>query len=266
MRANVDFTLQRRSTVTMQVHADLRARIIRGELPPRGSISENEIAERYGVSRTPAREVLGRLEEEGLVEIYPQYGSFIAPIRVSEVRNSQFVRECLECAALAKAVQRLTSADADRLRANIARQTALVHAEQTSFVEADEEMHAAFFSMAGYRQAWAVVAAAKLPLDRVRFLSARKIDKRQSILSEHKGIVDSLLAGDAEAAVSALQQHLRGVFASIDLAIAEHPDFFLSDQEQGSRPAGKPQGRAGNRGTRPKSMLDRPEKSATKFA
>ncbi len=233
----IDFKLTRRSTVTMQVHADLRLRIISGELRPKASISENEIAERYGVSRTPAREVLGRLEEEGLVEIYPQYGSFIAPIRIDDVHDSQFVRECLECAALAKALPALTAEDCEKLKANIALQAALVQGPEAQFVAADEEMHQMFFNVAGHARAWSVVAAAKIPLDRIRFLSARRVDKRQSVVAEHQAIVDGCLAGDSKAALAALRLHLRGAFASIVTAMKDHPDFFGSDLEE-ARPAG----------------------------
>jgi len=193
LKRYLDFKAPRRSTVTMQVHRDLRRRIITGVLKPKASISENEIAQHYGVSRTPAREVLGRLEEEGLVEIYPQYGSFIAPIMAEDVLDSQFVRESLECTALGKAIERL---------------------------------HACFFALAGHERAWSVVANAKLQLDRLRHLSMRSAEKRRAVLAEHDAIVTAALARDAAGAVAALRQHLRGAFASLAAAQLRYPEFF----------------------------------------
>src|SRR6266436_1420473 len=90
----------RRQTIAVQVRALLRRDIIAGRLLPRTMLSEQELSQRFGVSRTPIREALIKLAEENLVEIYPQYGSFVAPIKLQDVFDSQFVRESLECAAI----------------------------------------------------------------------------------------------------------------------------------------------------------------------
>src|SRR6516165_6404833 len=97
----------RRNTLSTQVHAVLRAEIIAGRLAPRAMLSEQDIAAGFGVSRTPVCEAMIKLAEEDLVEIFPQYGSFVAPIKLRDVFDSQFVREALECAAVERAVERL---------------------------------------------------------------------------------------------------------------------------------------------------------------
>ena len=78
-------------------------------------LSEQELSQRFGVSRTPVREALIKLAEENLVETYPQYGSFVAPIKLRDVFDSQFVREALECAAIERAVERIDAAQAKAL-------------------------------------------------------------------------------------------------------------------------------------------------------
>src|SRR5271168_1081611 len=98
---------RRRPTVATEVRAYLRRLIVRGTLPPGHPLSENEVASRLGLSRTPVREAFIKLEEEGLIAIYPQYGTFVAPIRVADVYDSQFVRDSLECSALVKVVENL---------------------------------------------------------------------------------------------------------------------------------------------------------------
>src|SRR6185436_5114688 len=87
---------------------------IKGQLLPRSLLSEHDLSQRFGVSRTPVREALIKLAEENLVETYPQYGSFVAPIKLRDVFDSQFVREALECAAIERAVERI---DASQCRA-----------------------------------------------------------------------------------------------------------------------------------------------------
>src|SRR6516165_10817411 len=106
----------RRNTLSTQVHAVLRSDIIAGRLAPRAMLSEQEIAAGFGISRTPVREAMIKLAEEGLVEIFPQYGSFVAPIKLRDVFDSQFVREALECAAVDKAIDRLDAPQDHALR------------------------------------------------------------------------------------------------------------------------------------------------------
>src|SRR5271169_376782 len=78
--SGADVAPMRRQTIAAQVRALLRRDIIAGRLLPRAMLSEQELAQRFGVSRTPIREALIKLAGENLVEIYPQYGSFVAPI------------------------------------------------------------------------------------------------------------------------------------------------------------------------------------------
>jgi GntR family transcriptional regulator, rspAB operon transcriptional repressor len=115
----------RRQTIGGQIRALLRREIIVGQLAPRAMLSEQELSQRFGVSRTPIREALIKLAEENLVEIYPQYGSFVAPIKLQDVFDSQFVRESLECAAIERAVERIDATQARALRAVLQRQRQL---------------------------------------------------------------------------------------------------------------------------------------------
>ena len=71
--AEAGATLLRRNTIAEQIHAVLRRDIICGRLSPHASLAEQELARRFGVSRTPIREAMIKLADEGLVEIFPQY-------------------------------------------------------------------------------------------------------------------------------------------------------------------------------------------------
>lgn len=230
------FVSGRRSTMTVQIHDRLRRQIIDGELKPRHKLSENELAAATGASRTPIREAFGKLEEEGLVQIVPQYGTFVAPIRIEDVYNNQFVREALECAALSKACDRLTLEDARHLRDLLDIQRRHQTGEGKPFFEADEAMHAALMTIAGHERSWRVVENAKIQLDRVRRLAVRSTAKRAAILEEHHAIIDRVIHRDAPGAVSAMTAHLRLVFQSVEPVIADHPEFF-TDEPAGSRQA-----------------------------
>src|ERR1700759_1444466 len=94
-----------------QVYLALREAIVSAELQPGRRLSENELAARLGVSRTPVREALARLRDERLVAIVPQLGSFVTLIDAAAVADAQFVRESLECNAIRITAQRVQPTD-----------------------------------------------------------------------------------------------------------------------------------------------------------
>src|ERR671938_632674 len=112
---------ERRSGVPArtQVYATLRDAIIRAELAPGRKLSENELANWLGVSRTPIREALVRLRDERLVAIVPQYGTFVSQISPQAVSDAQFLREALECAAIREAATLATEDDIALLEENL---------------------------------------------------------------------------------------------------------------------------------------------------
>ncbi len=234
----------RRNTIGAQIHAVLRRDIITGRLAPRAMLSEQDIAAGFGISRTPVREAMIKLAEEGLVEIFPQYGSFVAPIKLRDVFDSQFVREALECAAVEKAVQRLDELQDRQLKAVIARQRALQRPrEREAFFRADEDMHMLILNIAGHGTAWHFVESAKVQMDRVRHFAITIARKQASILAEHEAVVDRLLARDRDGAVDAMRTHLRGIFRTIEMLRNEKNDYF-ADEDCGP-PAGSSARRAG---------------------
>src|SRR5579859_513250 len=214
----------RRATIAVQIYRHLRRLIVAGDYVPLQPLSENELAARFGVSRTPIREALGKLEEERLVSILPQYGTFVAPILTDRVFSDQFVREALECAAIGEATARCPPEDAAALRAIIEEQRTAP--SDKAFFAADEAMHRALMALAGQEAAWQVVDAAKVNLDRIRHLAVRHTFKRQSILAEHERIIEAVIAGDRDGAVAAMRSHLRGVFASSEQMMRLYPAFF----------------------------------------
>ena len=234
---------RQRPTVADQVRMQLREQIVDGRLLPNCLLSENEIAGQFGLSRTPIREALIRLEEEGLVAIYPQYGSFVAPIQMADVYNGQFIREAVECAALPRAVERLRGSDILPLETLLDTQARFQSGDSVPFFEADEALHAGLLRLAGHERAWLVVEAAKAQHDRVRRLNVRDPLKRKSVLAEHREILDCVIARDAAGAVVAMTGHLRGVFRSVEAVMARHPEFFVSAEAPPEMPR-RPPGRA----------------------
>ena len=225
----------RRQTIGNQIHALLRREIVAGQLLPRTVLSEQELSRRFGVSRTPVREALIKLADEGLIDTYPQYGSFVAPIKLQDVYDSQFVREALECAAVERAAERIGADQAKALKAVLDRQRFLQRAgDNDAFFAADEEMHALIMEVAGHPNAWRQVESAKAQMDRVRFLIMRLPRKLSSVLTEHGLIVDRLIARDRRGAVDAMRVHLRGLFRSVEILMGENAGYFADEKGRGA--------------------------------
>ena len=232
MRGAAQIVPLRRDTIGAQIRVLLRREIISGELSPRAMLSEQDLANRFGVSRTPIREALIKLSEENLVEVYPQYGSFVAPIKLRDVFDSQFVREALECAAVAKAVDRIDDAQAQQLTSVLERQRVLHRArDKDGFFRTDERMHALIMEIAGHTNAWQHVESAKAQMDRVRYLAMRIPHKQSSVVAEHGAVVDRLIARDKQGAIEAMRVHLHGIFRTIEILIAEKNNYFAEEAD-----------------------------------
>jgi DNA-binding GntR family transcriptional regulator len=205
----------------------LRREILAGRLRPGSTLSENEFATRLGVSRTPIREAFIRLESEGLLSVRPQIGTVVAPIDVEQVADGQFLREAIECRTARLAAGRATPADARTLRALLRDQAkAVARNDQAGFLVLDDRMHQQIVAMAGRPNVWRAVEDVKAQLDRVRVLSLEDPSWLAAILAQHEAIVHHVLAGEGDAAATAMETHLRSVFGSIDAIASREPSYF----------------------------------------
>ena len=151
------------------VYETLRRKVLTLELPPGAALSENELAAAIGVSRTPVRESLILLAEEGLVQVFPQVGSFVSRVDPDGVADAQFLREAVELAALEDLPAELDADVVAELRANLARQQA-PGIDLEEFFALDEAFHQGLLRLSGHARSWSTVVSAKGHLDRARRL------------------------------------------------------------------------------------------------
>ena len=203
------------------VYVAVRRRIRDLQLPPGAPLRKEELAAEFGVSRAPVNEAIARLAEEGLVEVFPQHGSFVAAIRASDVRDGLFVRVGLETEAMGEAARRcdpgLIAALDDNLAAQVA---ALSAADLSRFYELDEQLHALIFSSIGHARAQRLLETARAPLDRVRRLALPEPGRPEKTLAEHRRLVEAIRLGDPEFAAAAMRAHLAAVAATVEQQLA----------------------------------------------
>jgi len=212
---------------TDQIHRALRGDILAAVLRPGEAMSEARMAVRFGVSRTPVRESFKRLVEEGFLTVVPQVGTFVAPIDLAAVHDSQFVRETLECRTVALAARHADAAGKAALEQNIRLQEQdLAAGDHKSFFRHDEAFHAELAKLAGHPSVWSLIESVKAQLDRVRCLSLDSAAWPEMILTQHREIADCIVTGDEKAAEAAMRKHLRTVFDAIETIARDQVDAF----------------------------------------
>jgi len=214
----------------LAVYGALREAIVSTELEPGRQISENELADKLGVSRTPVREAVARLRDDQLVEVVPQLGTFVSRISVAGVDDAQFLREALECSAVRLAAERAEKADVARLQTLIAHQERARDASDPSgFFVLDDELHSTLCELSGRPIAWTIVARANGHLNRVRRLSLAHPSYIAEMIDEHKEVVGAVARNDCDAAEQALRHHLRMVLSDLPNIRHDHPEYFEDD-------------------------------------
>ncbi len=209
------------------IHRTLRDEIVSLIRRPGDPLVEMQVAQVHGTSRTPVREAILRLAEEGLIDIYPQSGTFIARIPVAELPEVIAVRSALEEATVRVAARLRSDPDLAALRAHLALQTALGKAsDRDGFHRADEAFHAMLAAIAGQPRFWTVAQQVKTQVDRFRRLTLPVAGRLVSVVEEHAVIVDRLAARDADGAAEAMRAHLGALLGSIEPARQAQPELF----------------------------------------
>lgn len=211
------------------IHDVIRDEIITLRLMPGAKVSENELARRFNTSRTPVREALLRLVDEGLVEVWPQRGTLITPISLQAVRRARFVREAIEVAVFRKAaIEDLSAAVLAQLDAIMAEQDA-AREDPVRFTEADDAFHRAFANGIAVGDIWTVLEREKAQFDRLRFLSLPNVTPVSVLIEQHEKMIAAVRARDPDAAEKAVRHHLSEVLKVTEQLSARYPDLIVND-------------------------------------
>lgn len=194
----------------------LRRDILRGELPPGAAIKERDTAARMGVSRTPLREAIRILAQEGLVLLRPARSPVVAQPSLADVSDSIEVLTALELLSGELACARATAEDLARIDAlYAAMQRAQPGIDPLDHFDLDMEFHRAVVAAAHNPRLAETHGAYLARLWRVRYLSASRQDSRQRVLTQHADIIAALKARDAQAARDGIAAHLAHFLANV---------------------------------------------------
>lgn len=222
------FRLDRSRSAALQVYEHLRELIVTLALPPGAVLSRTELAEYYDVSVTPVRDALARLDDERLVEVFPQHATRVRAVDLDSAREAHFLRLAVELELVHVLAQRRDGALAGRLLALVARQWAcLENDDLASFTAVDMAFHQTMYDAALLTGLWHRLRDGSGNLDRLRRLHLPLNGKARSILEEHEQIARAIAEGDSAAAQAWVRRHLSGTLSELDALRARYPDFVL---------------------------------------
>lgn len=187
----------------------LRQAILKGELAPGERLMEVNLAQRLGVSRTPVREAIRKLELEGLVVMIPRRGAEVARISEKNLRDVLEVRRGLEDLAVELACARITENQIVELKkANVNFENSLTSNDVTAIAEADERFHEIIYKATGNEKLVQVISNIKEQMYRYRLEYIKDSAKRHALVAEHKEIVTALERKDLEKARDSMCRHI----------------------------------------------------------
>jgi DNA-binding GntR family transcriptional regulator len=221
----------------------VKKRVLQGVYAGGDLISEGEVAESLGMSRTPVREAFLRLEAEGLLRLYPQRGALVVPVSPEEVRAVLEARLVLERFAAEKVIQAgsaMCEAVSRRLETHLARQRAKGEQRRfDAFFEEDRLFHTALVEAAGNELLAGLYVSLRDRQVRMGAESTvREPGRAQSILAEHAEIAEAVRVGDLARAFTAVRTHIAGTRSALGLT---------PETAEPAASRGRARGRAGSR-------------------
>ncbi|MBR6160054.1 MAG: GntR family transcriptional regulator [Lachnospiraceae bacterium] len=214
-----------------QTYNRLRRDIMTLALMPGEPVSVAKIAERYNVSRTPAREAIVRLETDALVDIYPQIGTKISKIDVNRAKQEWFVRKTLEMGVIDGLFENVSDDDIPRMH-EFCHKMELVSDRLNDpdmtfeYLRCDNEFHAIAYYVAGQELAASIVSTSMTHYNRVRLLVDMENANKDRTLATHAQLIRCIEAKDKEAYRKLLWQHMGYFEKDIEVLREARPELF----------------------------------------
>ena len=216
-------TLNRALPLRDQIYQKIRNLIIVGQMKPGESVNEVAIAAALGVSRTPVREAVKRLSDEGLIKVLAQNGTFVAQISRADLEEAYVIRRALEMESARLAAAKYTGVVGEKLEDNIAlHRLAVARGRFENAIQLDDDFHRIIAESSGYPLIWRAVDIWKAQMDRGRYLAIPKPGYGEQTIRQHEEILKALKGGKAEDAAQAMARHLETSLRNTLLVTAEN--------------------------------------------
>ncbi len=187
----------------------LREAIISGTLRPGERLMEVQLADELGVSRTPVREAIRKLEHDGFVVMIPRKGAYVADMSLKDVAEIFDVRRALEALAAQLASERASDEDLERCeRILVEYGECIEQLDTVRLIEVDSRFHEAIYQMAGNSRLQQMLNLLREQVQRYRTMTLSHGPRMKRALEEHRRILEAIAARDGERAARLAREHI----------------------------------------------------------
>ena len=191
------------------VFESLREAIINGVLKPGERLMEVQLAEEMGVSRTPVREAIRKLELEGFVIMVARKGAYVAGISMKDVADVFEIRAALEGLAASLAAERITDEEKEEMERLLVRKAACVEAgDYDSLTEIDTQFHELLYKASRNERLMQIISNLREQINRFRMVSLAFPGRGREALEEHKKMAEAIAERNAALAQALAQEHI----------------------------------------------------------
>ncbi len=229
-----DTTYKSREDMVYQV---LKQEILDLKLKPGQLITENEICERFAVSRTPVRDALRLLQEQGFVKTVPYRGIYVTLLSLDNIKQMIYMRVAVESMVMRDFSKIATPLVMEDIYYMIRKQKALIQTpdfKPEDFYHLDAQMHSIWFEATKKQKLWEMLQEQQLHYTRFRMLDFVTETDFTRIIGEHENLVDLLEKKDIPGMEAALKDHLYYSMKRMRYQIdVEYRDYFEEEPEEG---------------------------------
>lgn len=200
----------------------LRQAILKGELKPGERLMEMHLANKLGVSRTPIREAIRMLEQEGLAVTIPRKGAQVAKMTEKDLQDVLEVRDALDELAVSCACQRMTTDQFEQLKSAMkAFEDATEGGDVRLIVETDEAFHDVIYAAAANPKLENIINSAREQMYRYRYEYVKDPSVYKQLINEHKAIIEGFDKKDVEYVKEIMHTHLNNQINAVREVIRE---------------------------------------------
>lgn len=212
------------------IYRCLKDEIINLTLKPGRPISENELCERFSVSRTPIRSVLQRLSNAGLVNVIPYKGSFVTLLNFDDIQQMIYMRIAVENAVIRDFMDLCTPIIEEKLKYMIRKQIVLIEDDSfeiSRFYALDSQFHELWFKGTKREKLWRLIQKSQVNYTRFRMLDIVAVHNYKVIIEEHEALFDLIHEKRPDGVEPLIRKHLNGGIYRLGERIhTEFKDYF----------------------------------------
>lgn len=213
------------------IYRILKEEILTLKVLPGEKISENDICERFGVSRTPVRSAFQRLDTEGLITVEPYKSTFASLLDFEQIEQMIYMRYAIESAVLKDFIEVVDPMTIEKIRYRIRQQEVLIGGDFSAdqFYELDSKMHNIWFAFMHKEGLWNFIQRAQVDYTRFRMLDIVAVKSFKQIIQDHYDVFDAICQKDNKVAEGLIKKHLYGGVNRLGERIyTEFTDYFIA--------------------------------------